>query len=214
MPQPPSSSRPGPTPPPPCRRAALRAAALAALLAAGIAPRARAGSLEGVQFDDRITLAGRELVLNGIGLRAAGWFKAYVAALYLPQVARSEHEVLAQPGPKRVRLVLLVDAPAVELAKGFDKGVRRNSSAAELAALDTRFKRMFVQMESAGKLAKGDVVDLDYDPAKGTTLLLNSRARGEPIAGADFHVAVLRSFVGGHPYHRRLKQGMLGLPLT
>lgn len=186
----------------------------AGISAAAAWPSARASTLfEGVRFDDHITLAGRQLVLNGVGLRAAGWFKGYVAALYLPRRARSASEVLEQSGPKRVRLVLLVDAPALELARGFDKGVRRNSSSEEADALRERQVRMFELMQSAGKLAKGDAVDLDFDPARGTVLLLNGKPRGEAIAGADFYAAVLRSFVGEHPYHKKLKSGMLGLPV-
>ncbi len=172
---------------------------------------ARAATLEGVQFDDRIVLAGRELLLNGTGLRAAGWFKAYVVGLYLPKRAGTALEVLEQAGPKRVRLVLLVNAPAVELAKGFDKGVKRNS-VTQAEALQARLARMFELMESVGKVQKGDAVDLDYDPARGTTLSLNGKARGEPIAGDDFYAAVLRSFVGEHPYHKKLKSGLLGTP--
>jgi len=204
----------------PSRRAALRFGLRAALgawvacLGPGLAGRpAQAATFEGVQFDDRISLAGQDLLLNGTGLRSAGWFKAYVAALYLPRRAASTAEVLAQAGPKRVRLVLMVDAPALELAKGFDKGVLRNTAGTEAQALRPRLARMFEAMQSAGNLKKGDAIDLDYDPARGTTLWLNGRARGEPIAGADFHLAVLRSFVGEHPYHRRLKSGLLGLPV-
>ncbi|MBL8345616.1 MAG: chalcone isomerase family protein [Rubrivivax sp.] len=193
------------------RRAWLGLAVGAGVLG-GIGPQAaRAATFEGVQFDDRITLAGRELLLNGTGLRAAGWFKAYVAALYLPKRAGTAAEVLEQTGPKRVRLVLLVDAPAVELAKGFDKGVKRNSGA-EVEALRVRLARMFELMDSVGKVHKGDAVDLDFDPARGTTLSLNGKARGEPIAGNDFYVAVLRSFVGEHPYHKKLRSGLLGTP--
>lgn len=199
--------------PPPhiLRRAWLGSAALAwATAAFGLRP-AQAATFEGVQFDDRITLAGHELLLNGTGLRAAGWFKAYVVGLYLPQRATTAPEVLAQAGPKRVRLVLLVDAPAIELAKGFDKGVKRNSGA-QVEALRARLARMFELMESVGRVRKGDAVDLDFDPARGTTLSLNGKARGEPIAGHDFYVAVLRSFVGDHPYHKKLKSGLLGTP--
>jgi len=193
------------------RRTWVSGAAFAwAMVCVGARP-ARAATFEGVQFDDRITLAGRELLLNGTGLRAAGWFKAYVAALYLPRRAGTAVEVLEQAGPKRVRLVLLVDAPAVELAKGFDKGVKRNSGA-EVEALRVRLARMFELMDSVGKVHKGDAVDLDFDPARGTTLALNGQARGEPITGNDFYVAVLRSFVGDHPYHKKLKSGLLGTP--
>lgn len=193
------------------RRTLLRWAAAAAVAAPGMG--ARAATFEGVDFADRITLAGRELVLNGVGLRAAGWFKAYVAALYLGRTARTAAEVVEQPGPKRVRLVLLVDAPAVELAKGFDKGVLKNCTPAEAETLRVRLARMFDWMQSAGSLKSGDAIDLDFNPAQGTTLLLNGRLRGEPIAGADFYTAVLRSFVGEHPYHRKLRAGMLGTPI-
>lgn len=198
----------------PERRAVLRGAAglAAAATAWALAPSACAATFEGVQFDDRVTLAGRELVLNGMGLRAAGWFKAYVAALYLPRPARTAAEVLQQPGPKRVRLVLLVNAPAVELAKGFDKGVLRNSSPAEADALRARLARMFDWMQSAGTVKSGDAVDLDFAPGQGTSLMLNGRRRGEPITGADFYTAVLRSFVGDHPYHKKLRSGLLGTP--
>lgn len=202
---------PTPTVNRPARRAWLRTLA-GATLAAGVPWRAaQAAEFEGVKFDDRITLAGRELVLNGVGLRAAGWFKAYVAALYLPKPARTAAEVLEQAGPKRVRLVLLVDAPAVELAKGFDKGVMRNSRL-EAEALRPRVARMFELMQSAGSLKKGDAVDLDFDPSRGTLLLLNGRLRGAPIPGDDFYAGVLRSFVGDHPYHKKLRAGMLGTP--
>jgi len=196
------------------RRRLLRALPAVLAGASGLMPlrAARAATFEGVQFDDRITLAGRELLLNGVGLRAAGWFKAYVSALYLPKVVRSAPEVLQQPGPKRVRLVMLVNAPAVELAKGFDKGVIRNCSPAEAEAVRPRLTRMFELMQAAGSLKNGDAIDLDFDPARGTQLLLNGQARGEPITGADFYTAVLRSFVGDHPYHKKLKAGMLGLP--
>lgn len=195
----------------PDRRACLQAGAGALLAAWGAMGAARAAEFEGVTFADRITLAGQPLVLNGVGLRAAGWFKAYVAALYLPRPARTAAGVLEQAGAKRVRLVLLVDAPALELAKGFDKGVMRNSRL-EAEALRPRVARMFELMQSAGTLNKGDAVDIDFDPARGTLLLLNGRPRGAPIDGDDFYAAVLRSFIGDHPYHKKLKAGMLGTP--
>jgi hypothetical protein len=208
---------PTPMPPttsidPPRRRRVLGGLGLSLMF--GVAfPGAHAATFEGVQFNDRITLAGRELTLNGVGLRAAGPFKGYVAALYVPQVARSADEVLQQAGPKRVRLVMLIDAPAIELAKGFDKGVMRNCTPAEAEAVRARLSLMFDVMQGTGKLKNGDAIDLDHDPARGTQLLLNGQPRGEVIPGADFYTAVLRSFVGNHPYHKKLKAGMLGLPI-
>jgi hypothetical protein len=59
---------------------------------------------------------------------------------------------------------------------------------------------------------KGDTVDLDLDPGRGTLFGLNGTLRGEPVTGDDFYAALLRSFVGDKPYDKRLKAGLLGSP--
>ena len=181
--------------------------ACAAALMPGHAP---AAVLEGVRFEDRITLAGRELVLNGTGLRAAGWFKLYVAALYLPTRAVSGEAALAQAGPKRVRVVMLREAPAVELAKAVDKGVMRNASATEQAALRERLDQLAAQMRAVGDVKANDTIDFDLDPMRGTSMLLNGKLRGAALPGVDFYAAFLRSFIGAQPFHRDLRAGLLG----
>lgn len=188
----------------------------AAITLSGAGVPARADTvLEGVRFDDRTAVAGRELVLNGAGLRAAGWFKLYVAALYVPQRANSAELVIAQTGAKRVRVVMLREAPAVELAKALHKGVMRNAAEAERAGLQERLGALIAQINAVRDVRGGAIIDFDFDAARGaTTMLLDGRVRGAAIAGDDFYAALLRSFIGAHPYHRDLRAGMLGLPLT
>jgi hypothetical protein len=194
-----------------CRQ--LGAAGLLLLLGA-LRPALADTVLEGVRLDERAAVAGRELVLNGAGLRAAGWFKLYVAALYLPQRAGTAEQVIAQPGPKRVRVVMLREAPAVELGKAVHKGMLRNVAAAEQEALRARVGQLVAQMNTVRDVRAGAIVDFDFDAARGsTTMVLDGRPRGPAIAGADFYAALLRSFVGDHPYHRDLRAGMLGQPL-
>ena len=166
--------------------------------------------VEGVRFEDRAQLVGTELVLNGTGVRAVAWLKGYAAGLYLVRRAASAAEVQALPGPKRLRMVMLQSAPAVEFVKAFEKGLSRNSSEAEVVALRERMDRFERALEGIGKVAPGDVVDLDFDPARGTLLMFNGRLRDEPIAGADFYAALLRSFVGERPYDKKLRARLLG----
>ena len=198
------------------RRELLRFTSIAALALPALAPLAAGGrahaaaELEGVRFDERITLAGRELLLNGTGLRAAGWFKLYVAALYLPARATTAEQATAQAGPKRVRVVMLREAPAAELAKAVDKGVMRNASPSEQQALRERLAQLTEQMRAVRDVKAGDTVDFDHDPARGMLMLLNGKPRGPAIPGADFFAALLRSFIGEHPYHRDLRAGLLG----
>lgn len=203
-----------PTPCPAARRRLLRAATCSVavvLLAAPLRTRAQPAPLvlEGQSFERRLQLVGAELTLNGVGVRAVAWFKGFVAGLYLPQPALTPAAVLAQPGPKRVQIRMLQEVPAEELAKALDKGMLRNTAASEQPLLGARLLRMGQLIRAAGSVRKGDVIDLDLDPARGTLVSINGKLQGPAIEGEDFYAALLRSFVGDRPYDKRLKAGLL-----
>ena len=201
--------------PDPTRRRLLRGALAATLGAALLRPRparAEPGPLlyEGFALPRRIELHGSTLVLNGAGIRAVAWFKGYVAALYLAAPAASAAEAVAVPGPKRIRMHMLQDAPAAEFVKAVRKGVTRNVAPDELARLEDRLQAFEAIVDGIGQVRRGDIVDLDLDPARGLHLLHNGHRRGEPVRGSDFYGALLLSFVGQRPYDRKLRDGMLG----
>lgn len=199
----------------PRRRVLLRGAAGAVLGAALLRPgpaQAEPGPLlyEGLALPRRIELHGATLVLNGAGIRAVAWLKGYVAALYLAAPAATAADAVAAPGPKRIRMHMLQDAPAAEFVKAVRKGVTRNVQPDELARLEDRLHAFELIVDGIGQVRRGDIVDLDLDPAQGLRLLHNGRQRGEPLRGGDFYAALLLSFVGQRPYDRKLRDGMLG----
>lgn len=167
-------------------------------------------TVEGVRLPTRITLHGRELLLNGTGVRQVAWFKGYVAALYLPARARTAAAVLEQTGARRLRLVLLHEAPAREFSKAFDKGVARNTPPAGLDGLRERMAAFHQAVDKLHTVARGDVIDLDYEPGRGMGLIVNGTLKGGPIAGDDFYAALLRAFIGERPYDKALRAGLLG----
>ena len=166
--------------------------------------------VEGQPFAVRVVVADTALQLNGTGVRAVAWFKGFAAGLYLRVHAASPAQVLAQTGPKRLQLRLLQDVPSAEFVRALKKGIERNAPDAERAALAPRVERLAEQIAAAGRVRKGDVVDLDLDPALGLLFSLNGTLRGAPIEGADFYAALLRAFIGPRPYDERLKAGLLG----
>lgn len=182
---------------------------LALMLVITFSP-ARAAEIEGQHFDDRIRLADTELLLNGTGLRAVAWLKGYAAGLYLAEKATSADAVLAQKGPKRLRMKMMVEVEAKEFVKAFDKGMRRNLSEAERSPLRERMDRFDRSVGALGVLKKGDVVDLDYLPGRGLLLSVNGKPRGEPYEGETFYAGVLKIFIGGDPVDKKLKAGLLG----
>jgi hypothetical protein len=194
----------------PLDRRCFLAAGLALFGAGALA--ADAVQVEGQPFLRRVQVAGQALQLNGTGVRAVAWFKGYAAGLYLPTRSSQPAQVLAMAGAKRLQLRMLQEAPAAELVKAVNKGIERNTPPEQMTTLAPRLAQFDQAMQSTGRVRKGDVVDLDFDPAQGLLFALNGTLRSEPVAGADFYAALLRSFVGERPYDKALKAGLLGQP--
>jgi hypothetical protein len=189
---------------------ALAAAAAAAPLALAPAPAAAAQvQHEGVAFDTTARVGPATLQLNGMGLRGVAWIRAFVAGLYVRQPARDAQQLLADAGPKRLTLKILLDAPAAELGKAVRRGVRKNVAEPQLAAMAERLERLAVRIDQIGRVRPGDALDLDYLPGSGMVLRVNGQARGAPIAGADLYRAVLAIFIGDKPVDPEMKQGLL-----
>ncbi|MBK9571404.1 MAG: chalcone isomerase family protein [Rhodoferax sp.] len=171
---------------------------------------ASAATFEGVRFDDSIRLGNRELKLNGMGIRAVFVIRGYVAGLYLTERASTMQDIMAMPGPKRIRLRMLREAKSTDFTKALVSGIKKNASPSELESLHDRVVQLESTIESFGTTAKGDTIDLDFEPERGLALSVNGVRKGSVIAGADFFGAVLGIFVGGHPIDARLKKGLLG----
>ena len=195
-------------------RRQLLAVAVLALAAPEAARAVAAISVEGVTFAGEALVGGERLQLNGVGLRAVAWLKGYAAGLYLSRRSRNAPQVLATPGAKRLQMRMLQEADTEEFVKAFNKGVARNTPAADVAELAERMACFNGLLRAIGKVSKGDVVDLDWLPGRGLQLTCNGRSRGEPIPGEDFYAALLRIFIGERPVDPELKEGLLGGPVA
>ncbi len=169
---------------------------------------AQAGQLAGIEVEDQITIArNTTLKLNGMGLREKAWFDIYVGSLYLATPSHDAAEVIAQPGPFRVQMDILYDEIAGEkLVAAWQEGFEKNQSADSLAELDARIKQ-FNALFSESAL-KGDRIQIDYLPSKGTRVIKNNKLLGT-IEGEDFKKAVLAIWLGNAPADAELKEGML-----
>ena len=174
-----------------------------------VAP-AGAAVLEGQRFDERARLDRHELQLNGLGLRAAYIFKAFVAALYLPEKTSEPQQILDRDVPRRLQLRMLLSVDSNEIKKALVRGMQKNANATEWAALQARAEAFSRTIDTIGVAREGDTINLDYLPGQGLRLAINEVPRGPAIAGADFYQALLGIFVGEHPVDTRLKKGLLG----
>ncbi|MDR7267756.1 hypothetical protein J2X20_000385 [Pelomonas saccharophila] len=193
-----------------------RLSAVLALTAAVCLP-AHAVRYEGQEFADSLQLGGNELVLNGTGKRQVAIYPLYLAALYLPQKAHTPDTIYAQAGPKRLEMRIVIplvkDVSTQEFVKAISKGVNRNSTEAEKAAVSERLKQFNTAISEVGRVKKGDLLHIDYLPAQGGTILsVNGKVWGKPIEGQDFYTAFLKVFLGDSNSDGRLRAGLLGQP--
>lgn len=190
--------------------ALIALAAFVLLSPANAAQAAAPITLEDQTFPGDARVAGTPLLLNGVGLRAAFIYKVYLAGLYLPTQVSTGAEVLAEAGPKRLQVRMLMDGPSDEFAKAFTGGIAKRAPAGQVAAMQDRIDAFDRTLRSVGNVKKGDVVDLDYAPAVGLTMTVNGKRVGAPVPGADLYAALLDIFVGDRPVDAKMKAGMLG----
>ncbi len=174
-----------------------------------IAGAALAAEVAGVKLADTVSVEGKDLKLNGAGVRTRLLFKVYVGALYLAQRETSAAGALSDAGPKRVALHVMRDLKAEQMSGALNEGLTANNSAAELAQLDAKAKEFTQLMNSIGSAKKGTVIDLDFLPGKGTQVTVDGQSKGT-IAGDDFGRALLKVWLGDKPVEDSLKKAMLG----
>jgi hypothetical protein len=189
---------------------ALASAALMGVTSVAALAEVSAATLEGQRFEDTTVLAERTLRLNGLGLRGVAWIKAFVAGLYLAAPSKDSAQVLAMPGPKRLRLKIMLSAPSHELTKSLTARIDKYEPDEVKTKMNTRLNTLAALIDGLGDLKPGDTIDLDFLPDAGIALRYNERAMGKPVPGDDLYRAVLKIFVGDHPIDKRLKAGLLG----
>ncbi len=166
--------------------------------------------LSGVTLEDRVSLAGSSLQLNGAGVRYKAVFKVYTAGLYLGQKASTPDEVLAAPGPKRMTITMLREIDSAELGKLFSRGMSDNMERSAFSKLIPGVMRMSQVFSDHKKLKEGETFVLDWIPGTGTVLTIKGQVEGEPFKEPEFFNALLRIWLGPKPVDWQLKDALLG----
>lgn len=188
----------------------IKCALAGAFLAFSLGQAAQAGEVEGIKFDDTTKVAGKDLKLNGLGMRTKFIVNVYAAGLYLPEKKNTVPDILKMDGPRRMTLVMARDISSDDFGKAFMDGLNDNLDKAEkskIVAQISKFGEMFALLE---KIKKGDVLHLDWIPGSGTQCELNGKKIGEVVPDLVFYNAVLRIWLGDKPVDRSLKPALLG----
>jgi len=179
-----------------------------ALLAASMT--AFAADVSGVKFAEKAEVQGKQLALNGAGVRRKFIFKVYAMALYLPAKTDSASAAIDAAGPKRIEIGMLRDVGAKTFSDALREGIDDNNDGAQVKAIEPQLEQLEAVMQKVGTAKEGMRIRLDWVPATGTRVSIDGAPADAPIPGEDFYRALLRIWLGPDPVQRDLKRALLG----
>jgi Chalcone isomerase-like len=177
---------------------------LMSLLGVIMVASARAATLAGVELPETVTVDGKTLVLNGIGLRQATMLKvkAYVGGLYLEQKSSDPKTVIESKQLKRVTLSFLRDIDGAQLASGWADSLRKVGGK-EMEPAIGKFTSLI------GDVKNGDRMSFTSRPGAGVEVAVRDQVKGT-VPGDEFSRTLFTVWFGPKPGDENLKRGMLG----
>ncbi len=163
----------------------------------------------GIRLPDRVSVARRDLVLNGAGLRRILYTNLYVAALYLPERRRDTRDILNRDIPRSFQITLLRDVSTQQNLDVLKDGLVANNSPDEIEAIQQEVDSFLGYIKSLWEVTAGTVIQLNYLPGIGTRVSVNDRFLGT-IQGEAFNRVMLRIWLGNDPAEGSLKRALLG----
>jgi hypothetical protein len=163
-------------------------------------------TVSGVKVDGKLSLEGKDLMLNGAGLREKMWIDLYVGSLYVTKKSTNAQELMDSKDAAAIKLDIVSGMITSEkmisaVNEGFENATNKNT--APLKAKIDKFKGFFKE-----KINKGDVFIIMYDGNE-VNVYKNGTKKGS-IDGHDFKKALFGIWLGKKPADDDLKEGMLG----
>lgn len=164
------------------------------LLTLAVSTVALAATISGVNMEDKVTVNGQTLVLNGAGLRKKFFIKVYVGGLYVPTKNGNAAAIMASDSPRRMVMHFLYSVSKDQMCEAWSEGLEANApnSSAEVKGA---FKTLCSLMEP---IPKGNRLVLTYVPGSGTQVEVNGKVKGT-LAGKATADAILATWIGPKP---------------
>lgn len=166
---------------------------------------AHAITVDSITFEDKVNVAGKDLVLNGVGIRKATFLKikVYYGGLYLPAKTTDAKTFLGTAEPKQIVMHFVRDVDAKDLKKTYKE-------AFESANKET-YKNLLPTFEAFNNnftdIKKGEKMIFTFLP---DGAVLNLAGKAFPKAGdAAFSHALLNMWFV-NPLDEGLTKGLLG----
>lgn len=166
--------------------------------------------LAGVKVEDSAMVGGVKVPLNGAGIRVK-FFKIYVGELNTSVKVSSLEELIAAPGPKRLKMTFLREIDSASFGKLLTRGVEDNVPKNQMSKLVPGLMRMSEIFTVNKSYVPGDTTTLDWIPGTGLVITAKGKQQGEPFTDPEFFKGMMSIWFGPAPGDWKLKDAMLGV---
>jgi len=141
-----------------------------------------------------MNVAGKNLVLNGVGTRTKFVLSIYHAGLYLQKKSNNAQQIIAANQPMAIRMNIVSGfASASKTENALNQGFK-NATGGKTAPIQPQINQL-LKAAFSGKVNKGDIMDLVYNPATGTQVIKNRKVL-TTIKGLPFKQALSGYLIG------------------
>ena len=155
----------------------------------------------------KVSVANKDLTINGSGIRQKFVFDLYAAGLYLTEKSSNAEKIVAMDEPMQIKMDILSSLISTKkLLDAFKSGIEKGNPASEVTRLKPKTEQFLSFIKNEIKV--GNVYDLIYEPGVGTKLLENGNLLGT-IQGLDFKVLLFNIWLSKTPVDDDLKEGLL-----
>lgn len=158
-------------------------------------------TVEGVNIPDSYSIDGKELILNGVGLRKKFFVKVYVGALYLENKAKDVESIMNMDHKVIKMHFLYKKVDSEKMREAFAEGFEKNG------VKDIQNLKSFLDIFNFD-VVKNDEIDLVFTNNT-LTVLYNAKNIGS-FSDKSLSDAVFKVYFGDNPADKGLKEGMLG----
>lgn len=171
-----------------------------------LSPALSAQEVGGVNFSDQMEISGKNMVLNGAGLRKKAFIKVYACGLYLQEKTSDAKAIINGDEPMAIKLVITSGFVSKEkmhsaMTEGFEASTNGNQAALQ-EKIDA-FNKCFND-----EIVKEDEFLMTYLPETGVVVSKNGTEKGI-IKGLDFKKALFGIWLGDKPADDGLKEDMI-----
>lgn len=164
-------------------------------------------TVAGVKVENKISVDGKSLTLNGVGTRVKLFMDMYVGALYLETKNNNASEIMSSKDAAAIKLNIVSGLiTSDKMINAIDEGFKNSTGGkqASYKAKIDKFKAFFKE-----EIKKGDVFVIAYLPEDGIVVYKNGTKKGT-IDGHDFKKALFGIWLSDKPADSKLKAKMLG----